>query len=98
MAGATRAGWRTRSSRRGEGTSARRAWRCCAAARVRTITQGHLSQHLFFHSLHQFAIPSRAPQIFGMSDQAFRDVRRTLELSPLTIARLHGRSPGAWRR
>jgi hypothetical protein len=60
---------------------------------VRTITQGHLSQHLFFHSLHQFAIPSRAPQIFGMSDAAFRDVRRTLELSPLTIARLHGRSP-----
>jgi hypothetical protein len=60
---------------------------------VRTITQGHLSQHLFFHSLHQFAIPSRAPQIFGMGDQAFRDVRRTLELSPLTIARLHGRSP-----
>jgi Tol biopolymer transport system component/plastocyanin len=60
---------------------------------VRTITQGHLSQHLFFHSLHQFAIPSRAPQIFGMSDQAFRDVRRMLELSPLTIARLHGRSP-----
>jgi Tol biopolymer transport system component len=60
---------------------------------VRTITQGHLSQHLFFHSLHQFAIPSRAPRIFGMSDQGFRDVRRTLELSPLTIARLHGRSP-----
>lgn len=59
----------------------------------RTITQGHLSQHLFFHSLHQFAIPSRAPRIFGMSDAAFRDVRRTLELSPLTIARLHGRSP-----
>ena len=28
-----------------------------------------------------------------MSDAAFRDVRRTLELSPLTIARLHGRSP-----
>jgi WD40 repeat protein len=60
---------------------------------VRTLTQGHLSQHLFFHSLHQFAIPSRAPRIFGMSDAAFRDVRRTLELSPLTTARLHGRSP-----
>ncbi len=60
---------------------------------LRTITQGHLAQHLFFHSLHQFAIPSRAPQIFGLSDAAFRDVRRTLELSPLTIARLHGRSP-----
>jgi Tol biopolymer transport system component len=60
---------------------------------LRTLTQGHLSQHLFFHSLHQFAIPSRAPQIFGISDAAFREVRRTLELSPLTIARLHGRSP-----
>jgi Tol biopolymer transport system component/plastocyanin len=60
---------------------------------LRTLTQGHLAQHLFFHSLHQFAIPSRAPQIFGLSDAAFRDVRRTLELSPLTIARLHGRSP-----
>ena len=60
---------------------------------LRTITQGHLAQHLFFHSLHQFAIPSRAPQIFGLSDAAFRDVRRTLELSQLTIARLHGRSP-----
>jgi Tol biopolymer transport system component len=60
---------------------------------VRTITQGHLAQHLFFHSLHQFAIPSRAPAIFGLSDAAFRDTRRTLELSPLTIARLHGRSP-----
>jgi Tol biopolymer transport system component len=60
---------------------------------LRTITQGHLAQHLFFHSLHQFAIPSAAPRIFGVSDAAFRDVRRTLELSPLTIARLHGRSP-----
>jgi Tol biopolymer transport system component/plastocyanin len=60
---------------------------------VRTLTQGHLAQHLFFHSRHQFAIPSRAPAIFGLSDAAFRDVRRTLELSPLTIARLHGRSP-----
>src|SRR2546423_2918039 len=60
---------------------------------LRTITQGHLAQHLFFHSLHQVAIPSEAPEIFGLSDAAFRDVRRTLELSPLTIARLHGRSP-----
>jgi Tol biopolymer transport system component/plastocyanin len=60
---------------------------------LRTITQGHLAQHLFFHSLHQFAIPSAARQIFGVRDAAFRDIRRTLELSPLTIARLHGRSP-----
>src|SRR3954465_6266940 len=34
---------------------------------VRVTTQGHLAQHLFFHSLHQFAIPSEAPELFGVS-------------------------------
>ena len=58
----------------------------------RTITQGHLSQHLLFHSLHQFAIPSEAPAIFGVTDIAFRQLRRA-EQSPLEIGRLHGRSP-----
>ena len=58
----------------------------------RTLTQGHLSQHLFFHSLHQFAIPSEAPAIFGVTDAAFRELRRG-EQSPLEIGRLHGRSP-----
>jgi Tol biopolymer transport system component len=60
---------------------------------LRTITQGHLAQHVFFHSLHQFAIASEAPAIFGVSDVEFRRLRRA-ELSPLAIARLHGRSPG----
>jgi Tol biopolymer transport system component len=59
----------------------------------RTLTQGHLAQHLFFHSLHQFAIASEAPDIFGVSDARFRELRRLQELSPLTIARLNGRSP-----
>ena len=58
----------------------------------RTLTQGHLSQHLLFHSLHQFAIPSEAPEIFGVTDAAFRQLRRA-EQSPLEIGRLHGRSP-----
>ncbi len=58
----------------------------------RTLTQGHLSQHLLFHSLHQFAIPSAAPEIFGVTDIAFRELRRA-EQSPLEIGRLHGRSP-----
>ena len=60
---------------------------------LRTITQGHLAQHLFFHSLHQFGIASEAPAIFGVTDVEFRRLRRA-ELSPLAIARLHGRSPG----
>ncbi len=59
---------------------------------LRTITQGHLSQHLLFHSLHQFSIPSEAPEIFGVSDAQFRALRRG-EQSPLEIGRLHGRSP-----
>src|SRR3954454_15775159 len=60
---------------------------------LRTITQGHLAQHLFFHSLHQFGIASEAPALFGVTDVEFRRLRRA-ELSPLAIARLHGRSPG----
>jgi Tol biopolymer transport system component len=59
---------------------------------LRTITQGHLAQHLFFHSLHQFAIPSEAPEIFGVTDAEFRGLRRG-EQSPLDIGRVHGRSP-----
>jgi Tol biopolymer transport system component/plastocyanin len=62
------------------------------ARALRTITQGHLAQHLLFHSLHQFAIPSEAPDIFGVTDAEFRALRRG-EQSPLDIGRVHGRSP-----
>src|SRR3954463_13946037 len=58
---------------------------------LRTLTQGHLSQHIFFHSLHQNAIPDAAPAIFGTSTTRFRDLRRS-ELSPLMICRLNGLS------
>jgi Tol biopolymer transport system component/plastocyanin len=59
---------------------------------LRTLTQGHLAQHLFFHSLHQFAIPSEAPSIFGVTDAQLSVLRRG-EQSPLEIGRRHGRSP-----
>jgi Tol biopolymer transport system component/plastocyanin len=62
------------------------------ARALRTITQGHLAQHLLFHSLHQFAIPSDAPEIFGVTDAEFRALRRG-EQSPLDVGRVHGRSP-----
>ncbi len=58
---------------------------------LRTLTQGHLSQHLLFHSLHQNAIPDNAPAIFGSSTVQFRYLRRS-ELSPLMICRLNGLS------
>jgi Tol biopolymer transport system component len=58
----------------------------------RTLTQGHLSQHILFHSLHQLAIPDRARWIFGTrSVEAYLAMRRA-ELSPQQIGRLHGRT------
>ena len=56
----------------------------------RTLTQGHLGQHLLFHSLHQTAIPDHAAQIFGTRDkETFLRLRRA-ELSPLQICELNG--------
>ena len=61
---------------------------------LRTLTQGHLAQHLFFHSLHQDAIPDNAPAIFGVaSREEFAELRRS-EFSPLQICRLNGLSRG----
>ena len=82
---------RARRAARGRGLRPRRSALLRARA-LRTLTQGHLSQHLLFHSLHQFAIPSEAPAIFGVTDAQFRTLRRA-EQSPLEIGRLHGRSP-----
>lgn len=71
----------------------RRKWgadraRVLQARALATITQGHLAQHLFFHSLHQFAIPSSAPDIFGVTDVQFRALRRASQPA--------GHRPTAW--
>ena len=60
---------------------------------LRTLTQGHMAQHMFFHSLHQFAVPARARRIFGLSKEPYLALRRA-ELSPIQIGMLYGRSPG----
>jgi Tol biopolymer transport system component len=59
---------------------------------LRTLTQGHLAQHIFFHSLHTAVIPDRASQIFGVRNTDELQRLRRAELSPLQIARLYGRS------
>jgi Tol biopolymer transport system component len=64
---------------------------------LRTITQGHLSQHILFHSLHQLTIPRHARSIFGVPRAEFLRLRRS-ELSPAEIGRLHGRSVATMRR
>lgn len=44
---------------------------------LRTLTQGHLSQHIFFHSLHEFAVPGNAPAILGVHSEAeYQALRR----------------------
>jgi WD40-like Beta Propeller Repeat len=58
---------------------------------LRVITQGHLSQHIIFHSLHQTAVPRRSRWIFGTRNARFLALRRA-EASPLQIGRLHGRT------
>ena len=59
---------------------------------LRTITQGHLAQHILFHSLHQFAVPNRSRRIFGVARDEYLRLRRS-ELSPIQIGMLYGRSP-----
>ena len=51
-----------------------------------------MAQHMFFHSLHQFAVPGRARHIFGVSKERYLALRRS-ELSPIQIGMLYGRSP-----
>jgi len=59
---------------------------------LRTLTQGHLSQHILFHSLHQDAGPQRARAIFGVAGTAEFQRLRRLDLSPLRIGRANGRT------
>ena len=62
---------------------------------VQTLTQGHLAQHILLHSLHQDAVPDRARTIFGTPNtDRFQRLRR-LDVSPLQIARMNGRSGAA---
>ena len=58
----------------------------------RTLTQGHLGQHILFHALHQNAVPERAPEIFGTRDRDEFVKFRRAELSPLQICELNGRT------
>jgi hypothetical protein len=64
----------------------------------RILVQGHLSQHVIFHSLHQESGPAAAPRLFGVaSSSAFQRLRR-LDISPLQIGRAHGRTRASMQR
>ena len=82
---------------RRDDVSAQRLGRLRARA-LRTLTQGHLSQHILFHNLHQLTIPERSPEIFGTANvEVFLRLRRS-DISPERIGRLHGRDRAEVRR
>jgi Tol biopolymer transport system component len=68
------------------------------ARTLRVLVQGHLSQHLIFHSLHQEAGPEAAAKLFGVRDTAAFQRLRRLDLSPLRIGRTHGRTRAEMQR
>ena len=68
--------------------------RTLEARALRVLTQGHLSQHMVFHTLHQNAGPRQARTAFGVAGTAEFQRLRRLDLSPLRIGRLHGRTRG----
>jgi Tol biopolymer transport system component len=59
---------------------------------LRTLTQGHLSQHILFHTLHQDAVPHRARETFGVGSTDELQRLRRLDIGPLQIARMNGHS------
>ncbi|MDQ4131132.1 MAG: hypothetical protein M3133_09125 [Actinomycetota bacterium] len=58
----------------------------------RTLTQGHLAQHLFFHVFHGVSPAADVKETFGVSRRTYRRLRRR-GWTPLQIAGRGGRSP-----
>lgn len=80
------------------GTVSRTRLRQLEGRAYRVLVQGHLSQHILFHSLHQRTIPLAAPQLFGTATvEEYLQLRRA-ELSPLQIGRQHGRTRAQMQR
>lgn len=63
----------------------------------RTLTQGHLGQHVFFHFFHGIGIPARAPALFGVTSEEFIRLRKHDGLTPLQIGARNGRDPARTR-
>lgn len=56
----------------------------------RTLTQGHLAQHVFFHYLHQSEITAHAVEVFGATPAEYKRLR-AVGYTPAEIGALHGR-------
>ncbi len=62
----------------------------------RMLTQGHLAQHVLYHTMHGPAVPAHAPGIFGTTRETFLAARQA-GLTPNEIAVRAGRDPLAAR-
>jgi hypothetical protein len=58
---------------------------------LRTLTQGHLAQHVFFHVFHGLPVAQNAPALFGMSSADYLRLRAR-GLRPLRIAHRGGKT------
>lgn len=65
--------------------------RVLVARALRTLTQGHLSQHVLFHYFHQPAIGFRARSIFGVTPLYYQWLRLR-GTAPAAIALAHRKS------
>lgn len=64
---------------------------------LRTLTEGHLAQHVFFHFAHYPAVALRARTVFGISPLRYQRLRLA-GWTPGEIARHHGRTQArVWR-
>lgn len=79
-------------TRRFEGRVSGRRLRLLRRRSERILTQGHLAQHVLFHTFHGPPVPRHAPALFGVSREAFLAARQQ-GLSPADIARGQGRDP-----
>jgi len=65
---------------------------------LRILVQGHLSQHVLLHMLHQEVGPQHARELFGVRDTRTFQALRRMDLSPLRIGRIHGRTRAQMQR
>jgi hypothetical protein len=73
-----------------------RGYKLLRARAQRTLTQGHLAQHLFFHVFHGSHLngheDGHIAHLFGVDRHEYRRLRQRRRMSPFGIARMHGRS------
>jgi len=62
----------------------------------RMLTQGHLAQHVLYHTFHGPAVPAHSQQLFGITRDAFIAARQQ-GLSPRQLAAREHRDPATVR-